>query len=60
MTRKYTNIGLPDDIIKKIDQIIIEGKLGYTSRSEFVKESIRDLLLKLIALKNYEYRKKRE
>ncbi len=58
MTKKYTNIGLPHELIEKIDKIIAEGNLGYTSRSELVKESVRDLLLKLATFKNHQYRRK--
>lgn len=57
MTKKYTNIGLPHELIIKIDKIITEGNLGYTSRSELVKESVRDLLLKLADFKNHQYRR---
>ncbi len=57
MTKKYTNIGLPDELIEKIDKLVAEGNLGYTSRSELVKEAIRDLLLKLAAFKNHQYRR---
>jgi len=41
---KYTNIALPNDLIKKIDSIIKESNLGYRSRGEFAKEAVRILL----------------
>ena len=41
MVTKYTNVGLLDDLIKAIDEIIKKGKLGYRSRGEFVKEAVR-------------------
>lgn len=52
MTRRYTNIGLPDELIAKIDKVIAEGNLGYKSRSEFVKEAVRDLLLQVASIKD--------
>lgn len=42
--RKYTNIALPNDLIEHIDQVIKSLNMGYQSRSEFVKESIRSML----------------
>jgi len=51
MVTKYTNVGLPDDLIKQIDMVIKNSKLGYKSRGEFVKESVRKSLKELIKLK---------
>jgi metal-responsive CopG/Arc/MetJ family transcriptional regulator len=39
--RKWTTIQLPEDLVKNVDEIISTEGLGYTSRSEFVKESVR-------------------
>ncbi|MDD5331482.1 MAG: ribbon-helix-helix domain-containing protein [Candidatus Nanoarchaeia archaeon] len=47
MVSKYTNIGLPDELIKAIDDIIKNSKLGYKSRGEFVKEAVRVSLMKI-------------
>jgi len=47
VTKKYTNVGLPSDLIKAIDDIIKNSKLGYKSRGEFVKEAVRSSLMKL-------------
>ena len=47
MTTKYTNVGLPDDLIKAIDEVIKKSKLGYRSRGEFVKEAVRASLRKI-------------
>lgn len=47
MVTKYTNIGLPDDLIKAIDNVIKNSKLGYKSRGEFVKEAVRSSLMKI-------------
>ena len=45
---KYTNIGLPEDLIEKIDNVIKNSKLGYKSRGEFVKEAVRKSLKELL------------
>lgn len=45
MTRKsYTNVSLPDTLIKEIDKIISKKTLGYTSRSEYIKDAVRKML----------------
>ena len=54
MVAKYTNVGLPEDIIKQIDSIIKNSKLGYKSRGEFVKEAVRNSLKELIKLKVFD------
>lgn len=45
--RRYTNIPLPDELAKQIDRIIKRGELGYKTKSEFVKESVREKLIEL-------------
>lgn len=51
MTKKnnagYKNIGLPEELIKQIDYMVKNSNLGYTSRGEFVKEAVRNLLKSL-------------
>lgn len=43
---EYANIKVPEDLAKNIDRAISEHKdLGYSSRSEFVKDAIRKHLL---------------
>jgi len=39
--RKWKTIQLPEDLIQIVDEIISTKGLGYTSRSEFIKESVR-------------------
>lgn len=51
MVRKYTNIPLPDELADQIDNVIKETILGYKTKSEFVKEAVREKLLRLINLK---------
>jgi len=38
---KWKAIQLPEGLIKNVDEIISTKELGYTSRSEFIKESVR-------------------
>ncbi|MEM2370703.1 MAG: ribbon-helix-helix domain-containing protein [Nitrososphaerota archaeon] len=45
--KEYTAVSVPKDLIKEIDRLI--GLLGYTSRSEFVKDAIRE---RIIAVKS--------
>lgn len=51
MVTKYTNIGLPEDLIKQIDNILKNTNLGYKSRGEFVKEAVRNSIKELQKLK---------
>ena len=41
MRKKYTNIGIPEELAKEIDFLIKKLKLGFRSRAEFVTEAIR-------------------
>ena len=43
----YKNIALPNDLVERIDMVIKNFKMGYKSRGEFVKESVRILLREL-------------
>jgi len=38
---KWKTIQLPEGLIKAVDEVISTKELGYTSRSEFIKESVR-------------------
>ncbi len=38
---KWTTLQLPEDLVKNVDEIISTEGLGYTSRSEFIKEAVR-------------------
>lgn len=45
MTREgYIQVSIPEQLIKEVDQIVKEKKKGYSSRAEFVKQSIRAML----------------
>ena len=41
MRKKYTNIGIPEELAKEIDILIKKLKLGFRSRAEFAVEAIR-------------------
>lgn len=49
--RKYINIPLPDDLAKQIESIIEKLELGYKTKSEFVKEAVREKIVKLSEFK---------
>ena len=38
---KWKTVMLPEGLIKSVDEVISTEGLGYTSRSEFIKESVR-------------------
>ena len=47
---RYTNIPLPIELAKQINNIIEKGDYGYRTKSEFVKEAVREKLRELINL----------
>lgn len=48
--KRYTNIPLPDELAKQIENVINTSELGYKTKSEFVKEAVREKLRELINL----------
>lgn len=56
--RRYTNIPLPDELAKQIDEIIETSKWGYKTKSEFIKEAVRQKLIELDKLKR-DFKKKK-
>ena len=56
--RRYTNIPLPDELAKQIDSVINTADLGYKTKSEFVKEAVRERLIELGEFKGFEKRGK--
>ncbi len=44
---KYRSVRLPEELIEKIELLIKEGKYGYKSKAEFIKEAIREKLERL-------------
>ena len=51
LMRRYTNVALPSELIGQIDKVIKKANLGYKSRGEFVKESVRNLLKEITKFK---------
>lgn len=45
--KKYTNIPLPEELVRQIDKIINAIDLGYKTKTEFVKEAVREKIIKL-------------
>jgi len=43
----WQTVGLPKDLLDLVDHIIETGKMGYTSKSEFIKEAIREKIVRL-------------
>ncbi len=61
--RRYTNIPLPDDLANQIDNVIKTAGLGYKTKSEFIKEAVREKLIELGKLDNFkttEFKKKKK
>ncbi len=51
--RRYTNIPLPDELAKQVDGVIETAELGYKTKSEFVKEAVRERLIELGKFKTF-------
>ena len=47
MARGYTSVSLPDNLLQEIDIVIKNEELGYSSRSEFIKEALRIHLIRI-------------
>ena len=50
---KYTNIPLPDELTKQIEEVIKKCELGYKTKTEFVKEAVREKLIELTKFKGF-------
>lgn len=55
--RRYTNIPLPDELAEQIDGVIETAELGYKTKSEFVKEAVRERLIELGKFKTFKKKK---
>lgn len=51
--RKYINIPLPEELTGQIDKVIKTADLGYKTKTEFVKEAVREKLFKLSEFKGF-------
>lgn len=54
--KRYTNIPLPEELAKEIERVMDTSGLGYKTKSEFVKEAVRE---KLVELNKFENSKRR-
>lgn len=45
--KTFTTIAVPDELVEKIDEVVKEKRYGYRSRPEFIKEAIRNQLLRV-------------
>jgi len=43
----WVNISLPEEIVKIIDQVVIDKKYGFRSRSNLVLEAVKNQLREL-------------
>ena len=51
--RRYTNIPLPDELAQQIEDVIKTADFGYKTKSEFVKEAVREKLVELGKFKGF-------
>ena len=51
--RRYTNIPLPDELAEQVDGVIETAELGYKTKSEFVKDAVRERLIELGKFKTF-------
>ncbi len=58
MIKVYVNSKLPEELSKEVDVLIKERFLGYRSRSEFVTEATRRLLIEVNTLRKEQEIKK--
>lgn len=47
---EYINIPLPEELAKQIEKIIQEANIGYKTKTEFIKEAMREKLIELAKL----------
>lgn len=53
MRKKYTNIPLPDELAEQIERVINTADFGYKTKSEFIKEAVREKLIELSKLEGF-------
>jgi len=46
---RYISVKIPKELMDEIDRIVSAGLLGYRSRMEFIKDAVRDKILRLKA-----------
>jgi len=55
--RGWKTIQLPEELLNRVDELVRRPELGYTSRSEFIKEAVR---LRVEALESQIHEKERK
>ena len=45
--KTFTTVGIPDELIIEVDEVIKSKKFGFRSRPELIKHAIRQLLLQI-------------
>jgi len=40
-SRRWKTVQLPEELLNRVDKLVNVKELGYTSRSEFIKEAVR-------------------
>ena len=53
--RSWKTVQIPESLIDKVDELVAIPELGYSSRSEFIKEAIR---LRIFEVERHLARKK--
>ena len=48
---------MPDELAKQIDDVIKTADFGYKTKSEFVKEAVRERLIELAKFKGFKKKK---
>mgnify|MGYP000450984473 CR=1 FL=1 len=43
----YISVKIPKELMDEVDRIVSAGTLGYRSRIEFIKDAVRDKILRL-------------
>ena len=38
---KWKTVQLPEDLLERVDKVVGQGSIGYSSRAEFIKEAVR-------------------
>ena len=38
---KWKTVQLPEDLLDRVDKVVKQESLGYSSRAEFIKEAVR-------------------
>jgi metal-responsive CopG/Arc/MetJ family transcriptional regulator len=47
LKRKWRTIQLPGDLLEQVDKMVSTPGLGYTSRTEYIKEAVRLRILEI-------------